>query len=213
MKDFEYSSRLEVGIPTLEGARIILKEAEVLNPGPWVTHSENTAEAAKIIAENAGLDGEKAYILGLLHDIGRRVGVTSMRHSIDGYNFCSGLGFNTCGRISLTHSLPTKNMKEVFGKWDCDEKEYEFIEKFIETVEYDDYDRLIQLCDALALPEGFVLMEKRMLDVALRHGVHEYTISKWKKTFEIKAYFENLMGKSIYSILPGVVENTFEGGV
>lgn len=201
------------GLPTLEEAKLILKEAEGLNPGPWVSHSENTAQAAKLIAENAGLDGEKAYILGLLHDIGRRVGVTGMRHSIDGYNFCKGLGFDECARICLTHSLPTKNMKEAFGTWDCDEKEYKFIESFIETVAYDDYDKLIQLCDALALPEGFVLMEKRMMDVALRHGVHEYTVSKWKKTFELKTYFEKLMGKSIYSILPGVIPNTFEESI
>lgn len=51
------------------------------------------------------------------------------------------------------------------------------------------------------------------MDVALRHGVHEYTVYKWKKTFEIKTHFENLMGKSIYSVLPGVVQNTFEGAV
>ena len=48
-----------------------------------------------------------------------------------------------------------------------------------------------------------------MVDVALRHGINEYTMLKWKATFEIKDYFENKTGKSIYSILPGVFENTF----
>jgi len=65
------------------------------------------------------------------------------------------------------------------------------------------------LCDALALPNGFGLIEKRMVDVALRHGVNEYIISKWKATFEIQQHFEKVIGKSIYSLLPGVVENTF----
>lgn len=198
------------GIPALNEAEEMLEKAVKLNPGPWREHSIHTAEAAKYIAENAGMDGEKAYILGLLHDIGRIAGVTGMRHILDGYNFCIESGFSECGKICLTHSFPTKDLREAFGKWDCDDKEYSFVENFIKTVDYDDYDRLIQLCDALALCEGFVLMEKRMIDVAIRHGVHEYTVSKWKKTVEIKEYFEKLMGKSIYSVLPGVVENTFD---
>jgi hypothetical protein len=48
-----------------------------------------------------------------------------------------------------------------------------------------------------------------MIDVALRHGINEYTTLKWKATFEIKEYFELKMGKSLYSVLPGVIENTF----
>jgi len=53
-------------------------------------------------------------------------------------------------------------------------------------------------------------MEKRMVYVALRHGIHEHIIDKWKATFETKKYFEEKMGKSIYSVLPRVIENTFE---
>lgn len=69
---------------------------------------------------------------------------------------------------------------------------------------------MIQICDALALPSGFCIIEKRMIDVALRHGVHEHTVKKWKATFETKEYFEKRMDKSIYSVLPGVVDDIFE---
>jgi hypothetical protein len=79
----------------------------------------------------------------------------------------------------------------------------------LENTEYDDYDRLIQLCDALVFIDGYYLIEKRMIEAALRHGINEYTTFKWKSTLEIKDYFENKMGKSVYSILPGVVEKTF----
>lgn len=199
------------GIPNLEEAKIILNEAENLNPGPWVQHSLYVGQAAKLIAENCeGMDSEAAYIVGMLHDIGRRCGVTNMRHSLDGYTYAVEKGYDFLGRICITHSFPTKNIKEAFGKWDCSEEEYEFVVKYLDSVELDDYDKLIQLCDALALPEGFTLMEKRMIDVALRHGVHQYIVPKWKSTFEIKDYFEKRMGKSIYSVLPGVVENTFK---
>jgi Predicted HD superfamily hydrolase involved in NAD metabolism len=201
----------EKGIPALAEARLMLQESEQLNPGPWVQHSLYAAQAAKLIAENCpGLNPEKAYILGLLHDIGRRAGVTNMRHSIDGYTYLREKGYDAAGKICLTHSFPLKNIKEAFGSWDCTDEEYSMAEDFLKKVEYDDYDKLIQLCDALALPGGYTLMEKRMIDVALRHGVHEYTVPKWKATFEIKNYFESLMGKSIYSVLPGVIENTFK---
>ena len=73
--------------PTVDEA---LKELEIgfkINPTRWVDHARYTGEAAKNIAAAAGLDETKAYVLGLLHDIGRRVGFTGIRHIIDGYNY------------------------------------------------------------------------------------------------------------------------------
>ena len=74
---------------------------------------------------------------------------------------------------------------------------------------YDDYDRLVQLCDALAMPSGFCLLEKRFVDVTMRYGVHPATIDRWKKILEIKERFEDQIGCSIYALLPGVMENSF----
>lgn len=198
------------GIPTLQEAKILLQEAGNLNPGPWIKHSVYAGNAAKIIAENtSGLCPDVALVLGMLHDIGRRVGITDMRHILDGYIFAKEKGFHHVARVCITHSFDYKNIKSALGKWDCTKEEYNFIKQYLENIEYDDYDRLIQLCDALALPNGFCLIEKRTVDVALRHGINEYTTLKWKSTFEIKDYFEAKIGKSIYSLLPGVAENTF----
>ncbi len=61
-----------LGVPTLDEAERILKEAEQLNPGAWVDHSRNVALGARIIAGKTGdMVPELAYVLGLLHDIGR----------------------------------------------------------------------------------------------------------------------------------------------
>ena len=61
-------------IPTEEEALKELELAGTINPGPWVKHSINTGIAARNIAEKIpSMDSEKAYIVGLLHDIGRRV--------------------------------------------------------------------------------------------------------------------------------------------
>ena len=201
---------LNLSVPDLEEAKLILDEGSKLNPGPWREHSIYVGKAAELIAkEDKELDGNIALSLGMLHDIGRRYGVTSMRHSIDGYKFAIEKGYNLLARICITHSFPFKNIDAVFGKWDCSEEEYQFVKDYLDNIDLSAYDKLIQLCDALALPTGYCLMEKRMLDVAMRHGVNEYTIEKWKATFEIQKYFEERIGKSIYSILPNVVENTF----
>lgn len=74
-------------IPTRTEAERLLLEAESCNPGPWGNHSRIVARCAEKIAEACdGLDSEKAYILGLLHDIGRRFGAGHLRHVSDGYN-------------------------------------------------------------------------------------------------------------------------------
>jgi hypothetical protein len=201
-------------IPSFAQAHALLNDAAGRNPGPWVSHSLKVAQAARLIAErHPDLDGETAYIVGLLHDIGRREGVTGMRHALDGYRYLAGLGFADAGRVCLTHSFAVKRLEAIFGAWDCTPEELRFIEEALAQIELDDYDRLILLCDSLAMAEGFVLMEKRMLDVALRYGgVNEHVLDKWRETFRIKADFERAIGCPVYALLPGVVENTFRLG-
>ena len=197
-------------IPSLEQAEIWVREAEKLNPGPWVEHSLFAARAAQLIAQaHPRLDPDTAFILGYLHDIGRRVGVTGMRHVLDGYHFLKEKGFDDAARICITHSFPIKEIDSVAGKWDCTNQELEFIKEYISNIELDEYDRLIQLCDAIALPSGFCLVEKRLMDVALRYGVNSFSVTRWKVYFEIQQDFERSIGTSIYKVLPGVIENTF----
>ena len=176
----------------------------------WRQHSEFVALACKNIAEHCtDIDSNKAYILGLLHDIGRRVGIVSERHTIDGYKYCMEQGWEEVARICVTHSFMIQDIHSAIGKWDVTKEEFELAESIINSAVYDDYDLIVQLSDALALPTGFCLLEKRFVDVACRYGVHEYTVARWKKTIEIKDYFEKKMKRSIYGVLPNVKENTF----
>jgi hypothetical protein len=197
-------------VPTLEVATQIMNEAEKRNPGPWVKHSIFTAQAAAIIAAlHPALDPSVAYILGYLHDIGRREGVTHMRHIIDGYNYLLEKGYDDAARICLTHPFSLKNIYAVSGEWDCSQEEFEYVNDFLSNTEFTAYDRLIQLCDAVASPSGFCLVEKRMVDVAIRYGVNRFMVEKWKAYFEIQKEFEQVIGESVYKLLPGVVDNTF----
>lgn len=197
-------------IPSLEEAQRLLAEAEILNPGPWIAHSIYVAEAAKYIANlHPDLDGDVAYILGYLHDIGRREGVTDLRHILDGYTFLQDLGYTNSAKVCMTHSFPTQSPEDGAGRWDCTAEERNFIHDYITHVEFDEYDLLLQLCDALALPSGFTLIEKRLIDVGIRRGVNDLTPPRWKAFLELEKHFSGQIGRSIYSVLPNVVENTF----
>jgi hypothetical protein len=199
-----------MNLPTLKEARVFLSEAQGRNPGAWIDHSAVVARAAEAIATyHPDLDPYDSYIMGLLHDIGRQEGVTDMRHILDGYRFLRDRGFDDAARICLTHSFPIKDVRAASGKWDCSEEEFQLVKDHLAGIEYDEYDRLFQLCDGLALPSGFCLLEKRLVDVTLRHGINEFTVEKWKATLDLQQAFEKTIGQSIYSVLPGVMENTF----
>lgn len=188
-----------------------LKTAEGLNPGAWIRHSESVGNNARKIAEKIGhLDSDAAYVMGLLHDIGRRNGFGSILHTLDGYRYMTSLQQKEIAKICLTHSFPQKDINTFFGKFDCTEKEKAFISDYIMKAEYDDYDRLIQLCDAISLPGGACIMEKRFVDVALRHGLPAFTLDKWKAYLGLKRYFDDLCRCNIYTLLPNVVENSYE---
>ena len=150
-----------LSIPSRQQAENFIREAELLNPGGWIAHSVLVGQAAEIIASHLpDLDPQAAAILGLLHDIGRRAGVTDIRHCIDGYKYLHELGFEDAARICITHIFTIQDIRAANGVWDCSEIEIQFIQQYLMSLQYDDYDRLIQLCDALALSTGFCLLEK-----------------------------------------------------
>lgn len=116
----------------------------------WRAHSFGVARLAERIASRAGLDAEKAFVSGLLHDIGKRWNETqeNVFHSLSGYHYMAAFGFKGVARICLTHSFPLLHSAEnLLPNPDALVNEARGV---IETFgEYDDFDRLIQLCDWL----------------------------------------------------------------
>ncbi|MGL5711535.1 MAG: HD domain-containing protein [Paraclostridium sp.] len=196
--------------PNREIAEKELEIAGQLNKGAWTQHSINVGLAAKIIAKKCGnINPDKAYVLGILHDIGRRYGVSGRRHGIDGYKFLMEKGWDEAARICLTHSFPVPDFDKEMGKNDMSDEDSEFVRDYIKDISYDDYDRLIIICDSLADAQGFCMLEKRFIDTARRYGTYSFTVERWNSTFEIKEYFEKQMDCSIYDILPNIKETTF----
>lgn len=195
-------------LPSIDEALYELKIAGEMNPGPWVKHSENVGIAARNIAHLVpGLDENKAYIVGLLHDIGRRVGIVNIpKHVYAGYQYCTEKHWDEAARICMTHSYVL--MKDEFNFEPQTTEEIEIKKYILQCGEADDYDRLIQMCDALATDYGFVILEKRFVDVTRRHGIMEDYIKGWDVTFRTKEDFEKRMGCSIYDVLPDIGKTT-----
>ena len=177
--------------PSVCMAEFLLRSAVECNPGPWEQHSRYTAESAERIAgQHPDMDAKRAYVYGLLHDIGRKFGVSYLAHVYDGYHYLLELGYANAARIALTHSFNLKDIHDYIGKFDLPESAQEEIQTILEETEYDDYDYLIQLCDAVAKADGIVSLEERMNDVKSRYGY--YPQKKWDRNLWLKEYFEGM---------------------
>ena len=63
-------------------------------------------------------------------------------------------------------------MEDYIGKFDLEDEDQKVLEELLGNMEYDEYDYLIQLCDAIATAEGIVPLNERMNDVKSRYGYY-----------------------------------------
>ena len=198
-------------LPTKEEALALVRDGLHDNPGPWGRHSLTAAHCGEKIAQRCGLDPEKAYILGLLHDIGRKFGTRHLGHVVDGYRYMTALGYDEAAKICLTHSFVTHSLEGYIGKVDVSPEELALLQTKLAEARYDDYDLLIQLCDCLAGAEGVVNMEARMADVKRRYG--SYPQDKWDANMALRRYFEEKMGADVYAVCEQGRFAPEEGGI
>ncbi|MHB0800158.1 HD domain-containing protein [Bacillus thuringiensis] len=200
-------------------AKELLEWAYEQNPGPWFEHSLHVAHATEniiieLIKKGYKLDADIAYNAALLHDIGRYKGFTkSVIHSYDGYMFMNDLGYTGNAIICVTHSFPCKNEHiDIAAEWGLvpDHMKSRLVAILNEHSNYDLYNKVITLCDALADADGFTTLERRLISVGLRHGTTSHTSLHWKGFYAIKKELEALIGKSIYTVLPDVGKSIYE---
>lgn len=160
----------------------------------WENHSRGAAEVARRIAKAAGMDADKAYAMGLLHDIGRYKGVkTGMNHIIYGYELLMERNLPEIAKICLTHSFNPKEKVEIL-EFD-DASKVEFVKDFVLKAEYDDYDKLIQLADFMSGAHGITMIERRFCSVLVRHELPEPQ-KVLQRLYELKEYFDKKCGIS-----------------
>lgn len=196
------SKKQEILTPDL--ARDYLKFAESKNPGRWVDHSLYAAKAARALAPYVNIDPDEAEACALIHDLGRMDGPdTRLRHIYAGYEFLVKEGYPKAAAVCLTHSFPHPKVDVARKVTDLKKDEYELVKAFIDRRQMTAMDKLIQLSDAISVHTGFVVMERRLIDVGIRYGVRPDTLRSWQSFRDIQAEFEEKIGGSIYSVLPG----------
>lgn len=173
-----------------------------MNDGLWINHSFYVGKVAGEIASHiAGMNADLAEAYGYIHDIGRMFGEMQIKHVFAGYRFLLDEGYPDAANICLTHSFPIQDIKQVKDIWDCTAADYAFLEKYLSSIEYTQYDELIQLCDVFGSAEGVTVMEKRLVDIVLRYGFDEFTVNRWKSLLILQKTFEEKMGTTIEAVL------------
>lgn len=185
----------------------LLEEGKVLNPGRWIKHSKKVGEASKRIASKLNLDTEKAEVLGLIHDIGKRYGQNS-HHVINGYKFIKELGYDDeYANICLTHSYLNNDINcTAGGVPDPKSEGYEFRKEFIKNHEYTIYEKIINFCD-LICTDKFMILEQRLIEIMTRRGVGTNTVYHIKEALKLKSELDELLGYSVYDLFPEIKGN------
>ncbi|MBS4772749.1 MAG: HD domain-containing protein [Proteobacteria bacterium] len=170
----------------------------------YLFHSKGVARAAQTIAAHTfDMDAQKSYILGLLHDYGRKYDerATGKFHSRSGYEELNAMGYPLAARICLTHTFPRRDFK------DEDYLSYppewlDWARKELNGVVYDDYDRLIQLCDMFFEGLQMVDFESRFTGIVRRYNLPRRLLDVlMENALRLRGYFEDKTGQDIYQLL------------
>ena len=80
------------------------------------------------------------------------------------------LGYDEVARVCLSHSFNDGDLYKYVGNFDTTEEETKLIKDGLEALVQDDYDLLINVCDAISGADGVMDMIDRMNDVKRRYG-------------------------------------------
>lgn len=169
----------------------------------WIYHSICVGNSAGKIVEELGLDVDKAKTLGYIHDIGKGVGEFSS-HVMNGYKYMKELGYDDeYANICLTHSYLNNDVYCTAGGIPDD---IPFRTEFIKNHEYTIYEKIINLCDLMCTKVNMTL-EKRLIDIMVRRGVHENTVYHIKEAQKLKQEIDEMLGHNVYDLFPDILDN------
>lgn len=199
-----------------EARNILEKERANQKDDRWIGHSicvgNSAGRIAKALAEKGiNIDIEKTTAFGYIHDIGRKYNEHGgvFPHAINGYNYLKELGYDEeYAGICIKHSFLNNDIDCLANDRDETDRtnpNYDFFKEYIKN-EYSIEEKLINLCDLMCTNQ-ILSVEKRMIDLLLRHGVYKKTQYHIKETIKLKDYFDNLLGYNLYDLFPEIKEN------
>ena len=202
---------------TSKEARNILENARKhTEDDRWINHCicvGNTAgRIAKALSENGiNIDIDKTIALGYIHDIGKKYNKHGgvFPHAINGYNYIKELGYDEeYAGICIKHSFLNNDIDCISNDRDETDKtnpNYNFVKDYISS-KYTIEEKIINLCDLMCTTK-ILTVEKRMIDLLLRHGVFKKTHYHIEETMKLKEYFDHLLGYNLYDLFPEIKDN------
>ena len=161
--------------------------------------------AEKVAANISGMDAEKAYVLGLLHDCGRIKDekAENVFHGLVGYKYMMQKSQPEIARISLTHSFYEKDFN--LETYPQNKDDLLFCKDLLKNLEYNDYDLLIQLSDMTNDVGRNCTIEYRFDSISKRYKVpFEKLQPIIDKMNQIKYYFDKKANNNIYKFIENI---------
>ena len=184
------------------------------SPSPFTEEQEKTFRAhclavasfaEKVAANISGMDAEKAYVLGLLHDCGRIKDekAENVFHGLVGYKYMIQKQQPEIARISLTHSFYEKDFN--LETYPQNKDDLLFCKDLLKNLEYNDYDLLIQLSDMTNDVGRNCTIEYRFDSISKRYKVpFEKLQPIIDKMNQIKHYFDKKANNNIYKFIENI---------
>lgn len=170
-------------------------------------HIHNVAKITEAIAKhtNGALNPDTAYALGLIHDIGRIKDetVTKVPHGVEGYRYLNNIAFSSVAPISLTHCFINKDFQPTDYPMYCS-KLLRQVKEYLDTIEYNDYDRLVQIADMFSRGKEILSIRER-LDKN-KEFYHTKNLSYENSVFALRDSLNNKYNMDIEKI----VDNLFK---
>ena len=167
-------------------------------------HTQGVAESCYLIATHTSdMDSEKAYVLGLLHDYGKKYPEKELNgfHGRWGYEEMIKMGYPAVARICLTHTFYSTDFDaNCFPSYPA--KDLERNKKQLQQINYDDYDRIVQLCDMFFEKMSMVSLQKRFSGIMERYHLSFDTLkNSYDYAVKNKEYFDKKCQMDVYKIL------------
>ena len=195
-----------------EARNILEQERANAKEDMWIEHCVCVGDTAGVIAKALILDEDFAKTLGYIHDIGKKFEYKEdgvFPHAIKGYEYIKSLGYDEVyAGICIKHSFLNNDIDCISNDRDETDKQnpnYEFVKEYIKK-EYSVYEKIINLCDLMCTTK-VLTVDKRMMDLLLRHGVFAKTHYHIEETMKLKKYFDNLLGYNLYDLFPEIKNN------
>ena len=206
-------------LPTDEQVDEIFAEVKTLctknNVGfGWIDHCIFTSNITSVLASRLNLDERLARLGGLFHDVGRCLQTDNIRgwrfHEIAGYKFMMEKGYPELARFCITHGIVDKSvlgMNEDKHFCDIDKSDVDLYINYMKNTPFNDYDKLIQLADNLAVRDGYVTLEQRVIDLMKRRDCNgPYWIYFFDLVLKLKDEIEEKINAYVYDIVPQFYE-------